>query len=553
MTEARSLNGFLVLAVALGGLGVVVALPMTFVFLQAIFPGMTEGVFSAPFSGYAKAFAQDGLPRLLMNTTLLGLTVGVGCLIVALPLAVLRGLSDLPGKAVWDVLFLIPFMLPPYIAAFAWVMTLQPGGFTTQLLGFNLRSWLFSFWGIVFVMTMGLFPVVYFALSRTLAVIGGRFADVGRVCGASPLMAFWRITLPLATPGLAASLLLVFALTIEEFGTPHILGKSAGFSVLVTSIHLKFVDWPIDLPGAAVLSTLLVGLAVCAFLVQHWLVTRRSFVAVSGKPGQRVAFRLGRWTPVAVALFGLVSLLAVVIPVAAVVLTALSRTLSGGLAWSNFGLRHFETVLTSRRGVDALMTSLSLAAVAALVAGALGLLTAFIAVRSRLPGRSLVDALSLLPNTLPGMVVAVGLILAWNHSWWPVTVYGTAGILVLAYVCLLLPYPVRYVGSSLRQLGPSLDAAARVSGASLAVMLWRILVPLVMPSLLVSMLLVFAIASRELVASIMVAPPGMTTVATFVYGQFEQGSPGVGMAMSVIGVFTTTAILIVLARTFREA
>ena len=546
-------GGGVILGFSLVGLAIVVGLPVLFVALQAIFPHLSESSFREPLSNLGAVLGDKRLPELFTNTLMLGLGVALGCLILALPLAVLRGMTDLPCGSLWDLLFLIPFMVPPYIGAFAWVLTLQPAGYSTQLFGFNAGSFLFSLPGIIIVMTLHLFPVVYFALSRTLAVIGGRFADVGRVSGASPFYAFWRITLPLSLPGLAASLLLVFALTIEEYGTPSALGRRSQFLVLVTSIEEKFAEWPIDLPGAAILSLGLVVLALAAFLLQHWLVTRRSYIAVSGKHGQSPLITLGRWRWPALAFFAFCAVLAVIIPVGAVTLTAFSQTLSGGLTWSNMGLRHFDAVFANQSGaLDALWNSLWLAAAAALGAGLLGGLAAYVTVRTQMRGRSLVDALSIMPNALPGMVIAVGLILAWNRSWWPFPVYNTAAVLLLAYVCLLLPYPVRYVGAGLRQVGASLDAAARVSGAGVGRTMWKILLPLIAPNLMVAMLLVFAIASRELVASIMLAPAGMRTVATFVFNQFAQGSPGLGMALSVLAIFSSTAILVAMSALYKK-
>ncbi|MFN4282134.1 MAG: ABC transporter permease [Alphaproteobacteria bacterium] len=546
-------GGGVILGLSLAGLAIVVGLPILFVALQAIFPHLSESSLREPFSNLGVVLSDERLPELFLNTLTLGLGVALGCLIFALPLAVLRGMSDLPWAGLWDLLFLIPFMVPPYIGAFAWVLTLQPAGYSTQLFGFSAGDLLFSLPGIIIVMTLHLFPVVYFALSRTLAVIGRRFADVGRVAGAGPLYAFWRITLPLSLPGLAASLLLVFALTIEEYGTPSALGRRSQFLVLVTSIEEKFADWPIDLPGAAILSLGLVTLALAAFLLQHWLVTRRSYIAVSGKHGQAPLIALGRWRWPALVFFALCAFLAVIVPVGAVTLTAFSQTLSGGLTWSNMGLRHFDAVFANQSGaLDALWNSLWLAAVAALGAGLLGGLAAYVTVRTQMRGRSLVDALSIMPNALPGMVIAVGLILAWNRTWWPFPVYNTAAVLLLAYVCLLLPYPVRYVGAGLRQVGASLDAAARVSGAGVGRTLWKILLPLIAPNLMVAMLLVFAIASRELVASIMLAPSGMRTVATFVFNQFAQGSPGLGMALSVLAIFSSTAILVAMSALYKK-
>lgn len=160
----------------------------------------------------------------------------------------------------------------------------------------------------------------------------------------------------------------------------------------------------------------------------------------------------------------------------------------------------------------------------------------------------MLDVLTILPNSLPGIVVAVGLILAWNQPWLPITPYNTALILLLAYCCILLPRPVRYAKAAFHQIGDNLEAAARVSGASSLTAFRRILLPLIAPSLMAAMLLVFAVATRELVASVVIAPVGVSTISTYIWGQFEQGSVGLGMAMAFVTILITTALpLIVLS------
>lgn len=154
------------------------------------------------------------------------------------------------------------------------------------------------------------------------------------------------------------------------------------------------------------------------------------------------------------------------------------------------------------------------------------------------------DGLSVLPNAIPAIVLAVGIILFWNSPYLPVSLYGTAMILLIAYTGILLPYPIRYAVARLRQISGSLDDAARVAGASQIQALRHVTLPLMAPSLIAAMMLVFAIASRELVASIMLAPAGMRTVGTFVFSQFEQGSVQTGMAMSVIAITITSGILL---------
>lgn len=245
------------------------------------------------------------------------------------------------------------------------------------------------------------------------------------------------------------------------------------------------------------------------------------------------------------ALFSLVALLVVVVPMSSMLLTALLSTLSGGMQRDNLTLRHFSALFAQHGdALAALSTSFGLALGAALITGLLGFLAAWLVVVRRIRGAAVIDALSLLPAALPGVVVGVGLILLWNQPFWPVTPYNSWAILLISYCCLLLPWPVRYVGSALKQLGGNLEPAARVHGASSLQALRHIVLPLVFPSLLAAMLMVFAIASRELVTSLLLAPAGMQTVSIFIWRQFEQGSVGQGMAMASIAIFSGLLLML---------
>ncbi|EUB97449.1 ABC-type transporter, integral membrane subunit [Rhizobium sp. CF080] len=539
---------------AIAGLVLVVAVPFIAVVLQGIFPHLGQGSFAGPFSSLLATLADSALIGMAGNTLLLGGCVVLASAVVAVPLGVFRALYRIPYAPFWDVVLLVPFMIPPYIATLGWIMTLQPRGYLQQLVGFNLAPFLFSLFGMTLVMAFNTFPVVYFAVSRTVEAVGSRYADVGRVFGATPARAFWRITLPLSAPGLAASLMLVFAAAIEEYGTPAALGRRAGFQVLVTGIDLRITDWPIDLPGAAILSLLLVGMSLVTFLLQRWILSRRSYQTVGGKPTAKDKRPLGALkVPVMIA-FSVVAFLATGVPLLAILATALSRTISGGLALGNLSLNNFIAVFSNSAGaLGALVNSFSLGIATALITGLVGVTAAYTVVKTRMRGRTTIDVMTILPNALPGIVVAVGLILAWNMPWLPATPYNTAFILLLAYCCILLPQPVRYTTAAFQQIGDNLEAAARVFGASSLTAFRRILLPLVFPSLASAMLLVFALASRELVASVVVAPVGMQTIATFIWRQFEQGSIGLGMAMAFIAIVMTTLLPLLLLTLLRRS
>ncbi|HHG0548144.1 TPA: ABC transporter permease [Klebsiella pneumoniae] len=486
----------------LAALVMLVALPLVFILLQAIFPHFSAGSLGDAFGGIPALLADPQLPAMLGGTLWIAAGVALVSVMIGLPLGILRGMFSLPLPRLWDLLFLIPFLTPPYISALSWMLALQSQGYLQQLTGWQLNDLLFSRSGIVLVMTFNIFPVVYFAVSRSLLASGTRLAVVARVHGASAWRAFWHVTLPMLSPALAAGMLLAFTLAIEEFGVPAALGSRAGVVMLTVGIEKKLADWPVDLPGAALLSLLLMAVALFAWWLQRRLVGEKEVTSVMG-------------------------------------------TLSGGVSVENVTLRHFAALFDQHGdALSALGTSLSLALGSALIVGALGLLAAWLVMVQKIKGRGMVDALSLMPAALPGVVVGVGLFLLWNQPFWPRSPYNTLWMLLLSYCCLLLPWPVRYVGSALRQLGPNLEPAARVHGASPLQALRLIVLPLVFPALLAAMLMVFAVASRELVTSLLLSPAGTQTVAVFIWRQFEQGSVGQGMAMASLTLLTGLVLML---------
>jgi len=524
---------------------ILVAFPLAFILLQAVFPQFSAGVFSGALSGVATLLAEPQLPTMLGGTLQVGVGVALVSALIGFPLGVARGLLNLPLPRLWDLLFLIPFLTPPYIAALSWMLVLQTNGYLQQLTGFNLNDVLFSQTGIVLVMALNIFPVVYFAVSRSLLASGQRLALVARVHGASPGRAFWHITLPMLSPSLAAGMLLAFTLAIEEYGVPAALGTRAGVLMLTTDIEKKLAEWPIDLSGASMLSVVLVTLALSAWWLQKKLTGNQDVTSITGKPTENMGADAGSFTLPIVALLGVTGFVAVILPGASMALSGVLGTLSGGVSLANLTASHYAS-LFSQQGdaLSALGTSLSLALGAACITGLLGLLAAWLVVVQKIKGHGLVDALSLMPAALPGVVVGVGLILLWNQPFWPVSPYNSWTILLLSYCCLLLPWPVRYVGSALRQLGGNLEPAARVHGASALQALRFIVLPLVSPAMLAAMLMVFAIASRELVTSLLLAPAGTQTVSVFIWRQFEQGSVGQGMAMATLTLLTGLILML---------
>lgn len=522
---------------------IIIGLPVLSVILFAIFPHFNEGSFRAPFSNLYPQLSDPALIDATFNSIRLATCVTLLSIAVAVVLAYVRNKMSVTAGRFWDVMLLVPFLIPPYIGSMAWIQMFQFNGVWYRWTGVDFSAFLFSFSGVVFVMTMHLFPLVYFSASNALRVIGQRYSDVARVYGAGRLDLACRILLPLMMPTLLASGLIVFVLSVEEFGTPDILGSRFGFEVMVTAIEEKLADWPIDLPGASVLSLILIAIAVSAYLLQ--LVVNRKYAASLDAQTITSAANSSRGAClVAHLLFTLVAVFAVILPLFSVVAASLMSTVSHGLSWDNLTLSAYADLFTSGNGaVEAIYTSLGLAAMTALIAAVLGLLVAFTLIRLKPRGKSVLDVLSLMPNAVPAMALSVGLILTWNQQYLPITPYNTMMILLLAYVCLMLPYPIRMITSALRQQPFSLDESAAIYGADILHIVRRVLLPLMVPIMVASGCIVFAISTRELVASLMLAPAGTETVATYVFNQFDQGSVSAGMAMSLVVILVSGALI----------
>ncbi len=522
---------------------VVVALPILAIVLFAIFPKLNELSFVGAFTNLGPHLNDPRLLPAVVNSVTLALSVCAASTVIAVIAALIRVKLGRLGT-LWDVLFLIPFLIPPFTGAFAWIQLGQRNGFLEQVIGHNISGILFSFAGIVAVMALNLFPIVYFSTSTSLQIVGKRYDDVARVFGAGAFRRLTQIVLPLVGTAIVSSNLLVFILSVEEFGTAEILGRRVGIDFVVTYIHEKLSDWPIDLPGASVLSLILIAIAMVAYLL-HLRITMRistSVDEVQAQTGQS-QMTLG-WTLLGHAALATLALIAVILPLASILLSAMMQRMSGGLVLSNLNFGAFvELFTTHNEAFGAIVTSLHLATVTSLVTVVIGVLSAFFIVRWRSKLSAPLDFLLTLPNAIPAMTVAVGLILVWNQAFWPWTPYNTWWVMLLAYTCILLPYPVRMITSTLRQLPMSMQDAAVVYGATELGVIWRVNGPALLGVSVAAGFIVFSIASRELVTSLLLTPPGFETVSTFVFHEFDQGSVNTAMAMSLVSVVVSGSFI----------
>ena len=488
----------------------------------------------------------------IANTLILGLSVVACSTLIALPLAILTSRTQIARNRWLDIVLMIPFMTPPFIASMGWILFTQKHGLFQQLLPFtgSFSEGFFSFGGLVLVMSFNVFSFMYMTLKNAILNIGSGMEESAAISGGRYWYRMRRITLPLLSGNYAIGALLVFVKTLSEYGTPATLGHRIGFSVFTTAIYRYATVSPIDFGRSASLSAVLIGICLSAWFLQNYITNRNSYRLVGGKGFRRNEKPLrgialtAAWVTISVILIASIG-----VPYFSVFCTSIIKLRGYGLAAGNFTLLHYVELFTEiPKARAAFINSIVLAVSSATIAAALGTLLASAFHYSKAKGRKALEALSLIPEMLPAIVFIIGIMLFWNGIYKIIPLYNTLGIMILAYVTLFLPYTVQYVSSAFSQISDSLVQAGRSLGGGPFYVFRRITLPLLARGVMAGWIMTFIISFRELVTASLIAPPNTLVVSTYITREFEQGSVSLGMAMAMICVLFTTTVLLLLNR-----
>jgi iron(III) transport system permease protein len=531
-----------VMVAAVAGLVVLVVLPLIF-----LLAGSFRGEQGLSLEHFAEALSGRLYLQALVNSLVLGAWTGLFSILIGLPLAWAVSRTNVPAPALFRITATLSYLSPPFLTAIAYVNLFSPNAGLINVLLRDVLGvpWLtfnvFSMGGLVLVTVLHTFPFVFLLASGALQSVDAAYEEAAQILGAGKLRTALLVTLPLIAPAVLAGTLLAFVNAIALFGSQAILGLPGRIVTLPTRIYALF-DYPPQYGLASALSLLFIAITVAALYVQHRFLARRSYVTVGGKGGRRQLVDLGPWRWLLFAFCVLVFVVAIVLPYGALIAVSLSKSWGlsfwQGLTLANYRFVLFEYGVTQR----AILNSLLLATVAATVVVLLGTVIGWIDVRTRAPGRRLLDYASLVPLGLPGIVMAVALIQFWLTM--PVALYGTLTILLLAYVGRYVPLGVRAANSSLRQIDPALEESARVLGASWGRTLREVTLPLIRPGLFAGWLLVFVPVIQELSASILLFSSGSITLAVAVYNLYETGytEPVAALAMVNMAIISTALV-----------
>ncbi len=433
----------------------------------------------------------------------------------------------------------LPVISPPFSLTLSVILLFGNNGLVTRWLGVTNFS-IYGLQGLVLVQTMGMFPIAFLTLSGVLDAIDSTFEDAALNLSAGKWKTFTSVTLPLALPGLLSAWLLVFTNSLADFANPLIL--SGSFRVLSLESYLEVTGMN-RLGHGAALSLLLLMPTLTAFLVQRFWVGRRSYVTVTGKPSGRITELTT--PPVKLVLVTLIALIVIF-------LLSLYGTIIAGCFVKNWGidysfsLSNIAEALT--RGKDALLDTVTLAAAATPLAGVIAMIAALVIVRKTFYGKRLLEVLIMTPFALPGTLVGISYILAFNRP--PLILVGTAAIIVINYTIRELPVGVEGGIASLRQIDPSIEEAATDLGADSATVFRTIVLPLVRPAFLSGLSYTFVRSMTAVSAVIFLISARWYHLTVLIYNFSENLRFGLASVLStvliviVFGVFGIMRLLV---------
>jgi iron(III) transport system permease protein len=470
--------------------GIIMALPIGYVLIRAAEAGGER---------WMRLF-QARIPQLLWNTLALMLVVSAAAVIIGVALALLVERARIPGLGIWRWLLAVPLIFPPYVGALTYIIVFGPVGQVSRWLG-AAPVRLYSFGGTAFVLTMFTYPYVYLIVSAALRRTSANLEEAALSCGLSPRQVVTRVIIPMLQPAIGAGAILVALYVISDFGAIAMLR----YDTFTRAIYFQMTG-RFDRSGAAILSTVLVGITLLVLWLEARARGKRRFQQSvrSLRPAQRLS--LGRWRVPALVFMGLVLLFAVLLPLYVLI------------HWTWVGI---STGQVDPRFARHLGNSLQVSAIAATLCTVLTIPVVYL--RSRYPSvvSRTIGRLAFAGYALPGVIVALGIVFVSNRymPW----LYVTPGMIILAHLMRFMPQSIQAMDASLAAVSPRLDEAARSMGLSTYGVLARVVLPLVLPGILAGSALVFVGAIKELPATLLLRPPGFDTLAVRVWLEAHEG------------------------------
>ena len=529
-----------ILFLSIAILVIVVAFPVLLILFNAFW---VEDHFN--FSGAIDILKEPETFKALMNSLIIAGMSTIGSTIVGTFFAWLVTRTDMPHKRFMKSMFLVPFMLPSFIGAMAWKMLLSPNaGFINRFfmdnLGFDGPIFnLYSYYGISAVEVMYLFPFVFIQVCGALERMDPTLEESACISGAGLFTITRKITIPLVLPSILSGALLIMLYSMAHFGTVAVLGIENGIYnipvLIYERIHQSGGSFE-SIRTGTVLATVLVISAACIIWAQRKILGSGHYQIIGGKSFRPMELKLrGLKYPLMFFCFAYIAF-TIVLPTVVIFLVGGLSTYGLSFTPENLSLDNFKFILFEYDVTrDAIFNSVTLGLTAAIITMFAGVMISYVIVKMDVKGKGILEFLGMLPFSVPGSVIALGVILAWSGQF-GINLYNTVWIILVAYIARYMAFSLKANSAALEQVHDSLVEASRACGATMWQSLKDIVLPLVKPGMFAAFFLIFLPSLRELTVSIMLYAPTTRTIGVAIYTLNEDGETVISCALAAIAL-----------------
>ncbi len=529
--------------------GALTVFPVLMLVLGSFSEGLTAfGHFTT--DKYVAAYTDPAFFEVIANTAIFVLGTSLLSTVLALFLAYLNTRTDIPFKGLFRVISIVPMMIPHLLFAVSWALLLNPSNGLVNLAlkqAFGLDEApfnIYSLWGMILVEGLLELPIAYLIVAPAMASFDVALEESSRVCGAGTWRTLLRVTLPVLRPAILAAFTLGIVRSLASFAVPAMIGMPGRVQVLATHLYTMIsTGFATDYGKAAAVGMSVLVASVTLIVVYRALTAEsEKFVTVSSRGFRPTLIELGRARLPLFGLVGLLSLALIVLPVAVLLYTSFVpySMVPSSRAFSLMSLRHWAAVLEDPISLLALKNSLFLAVVGATLGVMLSVFVAYVIVKVKSRAAGLLESLSYLSFSFPGIVIGVGFM--WFFVQTPL--YATIWALLLGYIATYLPYGIRPMASAFVQIHGHLEESSLVCGASPLTTMRRIIVPLLIPGIVSGWILLASMFVRELTLSVVLSRPGTEVLAVQILRFSEDGLWGRLSALGIVMIFISTTLVV---------
>lgn len=508
-------------------------------FLYLLRNSVTDENGALTLAHFAKFFRKHYYMVCLTNTMKLALASTCLATIIGLPLAYISTRFNTVGKGFTQILVIISLMSPPFIGAYAWILLLGNNGIITNWLsaiGINIGS-IYGFGGLLLVFTLKLYPFVYMYAQGALQKIDSSLEEASESLGVHGIRRIVKITFPVILPTILNSMLMVFMTSIADYGTPQMIGK--GYKVLTVAIYEEFMtEMTGDTSFASALAIMITACTLILLIIQKTSIANKSYRMSALRPPQERKLHGAKRFLASLPLY-VIGLLGV-LPILAIVYTSF-RNVKGTRFAEGLGFDSYKNVF-SNMGRFAKNTVV-MSVIAIIMVMLIGLLASYLIVRKRNKAAGLLDVLLMFPYVIPGSVVGISMVVAFNKQ--PIILTGTYTIIIIAYIIRKLPFTLRSSVGILYQIDPSIEEASISLGVPPMKTFLKTTTPQMLPGLFSGAVLSFIEIINELSASMILYTGKTTTIAVAIFSSLFRDAYGTAAALATLLTVVTVVLLII--------